>query len=207
MPRPPEPARTVDRPRSRGSAGNILPASVRAVRTRREIALARTLIREYARSIGVDLEFQGFREEIRSLPGEYRPPWGGLWIAWERGRPIGCAALRRWAPRKGEMKRLYVRPGGRRHGTGRRLAEKVVEAARRRGFSWIYLDTLGTMSAALRLYESMGFRATRPYRPNPIPGCRFLRLRLLAGGPGQSSTERPTRPVAQSGQRPRNRSP
>ncbi|HTP55238.1 MAG TPA: GNAT family N-acetyltransferase [Thermoplasmata archaeon] len=189
------------------SATSRSAVSVRSVRTAREIAIARALIREYARSIGVDLEFQGFREEIRSLPGEYRPPWGGLWIAWTDGRPIGCVALRRWAPRKGEMKRLYVRPNGRRHGTGRRLAETVVRAARRREFEWIYLDTLGTMSTALRLYASMGFRETRPYRPNPIPGCRFLRLRLSARGPFVGRGTGPIGRAAQSGQRPRNRSP
>jgi len=36
-----------------------------------------------------------------------------------------------------------------------------------------------TMAAAVTLYESLGFRETSPYYDSPIPGTRFMILRLL----------------------------
>jgi GNAT superfamily N-acetyltransferase len=151
---------------------------VLAVRTQGEVAIARRLIRTYGRSLGVDLGFQQFDRELRELPGDYRPPQGDLWLAWKGRRPVGCVALRPLDSRRAEMKRLYVRPSERGHGLGRRLARVAVSCAARKGYRWVYLDTLSTMRVALRLYSEMGFQRIPPYRLNPITGSRFLRLSL-----------------------------
>ena len=42
-----------------------------------ELDEARAIIREYVLSLGVDLSFQSFEEEMLALPGEYVVP-GGL---------------------------------------------------------------------------------------------------------------------------------
>jgi ribosomal protein S18 acetylase RimI-like enzyme len=34
------------------------------------------------------------------------------------------------------------------------------------------------MTAAQALYRSLGFRDTKPYRHNPVPGAAFLELEL-----------------------------
>ena len=154
----------------------ILPADSAA-----DVETARELFREYEQAIGVDLCFQGFAEELAGLPGAYAPPGGRLLLAIEGGEAAGCIALRRLGDSACEMKRLYVRPGFRGSGLGRRLAETVIEAARELGYERMRLDTLPSMVEAKVLYESLGFREIEPYYENPTPGVRYLELHLSRG--------------------------
>ena len=67
---------------------------IRHAVTAAEIAQARVLFEEYAASIGVDLCFQNFSEELATLPGAYARPPGALLLAGTVLRPSGCVALR-----------------------------------------------------------------------------------------------------------------
>jgi putative acetyltransferase len=140
------------------------------------LAIVRTLFEEYRALLGVDLCFQGFDQEIATLPGDYRAPAGRLWLALADGEPAGCVGIRPLADDNCEMKRLYVRPVHRGTGLGRRLAKLAVDAARTIGYRRIYLDTLASMTAAIELYRSLGFEETEPYRHNPVPGALFFAL-------------------------------
>ena len=141
----------------------------------------RMLFGEYLEFLGCDLRFQGFDAEMAGLPGDYAPPSGALLVAEEEGRLVGCVALRRQADGVCEMKRLYVRPGSRGTGLGRKLAEEVVRTAREAGYGLLRLDTLDRLDAAMRLYESMGFRRRDPYYPNPLEGVVYWELDLAGG--------------------------
>jgi GNAT superfamily N-acetyltransferase len=144
-----------------------------------DIAAARALFEEYAASIGVDLCFQGFAEELASLPGAYAPPRGCLLLA-ERDQPVGCVALRPLDAGTGEVKRLYVRPAARGEGVGALHAHAAVDRARVCGYRELKLDTLATMTAAHALYASLGFRRCAPYYDNPLPGVTYMSLALTA---------------------------
>jgi ribosomal protein S18 acetylase RimI-like enzyme len=143
-----------------------------------DLPAVRTLFQEYARSIGIDLSFQGFDEELASLPGKYAPPHGALILAWRDGKPCGCVAFRRIGPRTCEMKRLYVRPENRGLKIGAELVRRIIQAAEARGYEAMRLDTLQTMQSAVSLYRSFGFRDIEPYIYNPIPGARFMEKTL-----------------------------
>ena len=152
--------------------------SIREARLPADLETVRCLFEEYAASLGFDLAFQDFESELESLPGAYSPPSGRLWLA-EVGLDLaGCAALRSLGEGFGEMKRFYVRPAYRGRGIGRRLSEACIAAARELGYERIRLDTVPGMTAAIGLYESLGFRDIAPYCPNPIAGARFMELNL-----------------------------
>jgi GNAT superfamily N-acetyltransferase len=142
----------------------------------------REILREYARSLDVDLCFQNFEAELAALPGEYASPSGQLLLAYVDGALAGCGGLRALPDvdyaNACEMKRLYVRPAFRRFGLGRALAEALLDEARRAGYSVMLLDTLDDMESARELYASLGFEEVAPYYFNPIAGAHYLKSDL-----------------------------
>jgi GNAT superfamily N-acetyltransferase len=161
---------------------SLPPASATTIReatTATDMALARALFAEYARWLKVDLCFQGFDEELRTLPGAYAPPRGRLLLAGRGPDAFACIALRPLAqPAVGEIKRLYVQPAQRGEGWGRRLVAALLAEARAIGYEELKLDTLDWMNAARALYEETGFRPCAPYYVNPLPGVVYMSLRL-----------------------------
>ncbi len=138
----------------------------------------RELFREYEQYIGVDLCFQDFENELKSLPGAYSRPQGRLYLIESGGEIAGCAALRKFDETACEMKRLYVRENFRGRGLGREAAELIVADARKIGYERMMLDTLPTMTEAIALYESLGFIKVPEYRENPIVGAVFMEMKL-----------------------------
>jgi GNAT superfamily N-acetyltransferase len=152
------------------------------------VGLARELFVEYSESLGVDLCFQGFTEELAQLPGEYARPAGRLVLVFEGHETVGCGALRPIDELVCEMKRVYLRPSVRGKGAGRMLIDALIETAREMGYERMRLDTLPSMKRAMEIYRSLGFKEIAPYRVNPVPGASFLELDLSLG----TRTESPT---------------
>jgi ribosomal protein S18 acetylase RimI-like enzyme len=135
-----------------------------------DVELVRTLFREYAAGLGVDLSFQGFDEEVAALPTGYDV----LLVAGSDG----CVGVRPFSHGICEMKRLYVRPFARGTGLGKELAEAAIAHARTLGYAAMRLDTMPAMAAAQALYASLGFVEIPAYRHNPVAGTRFMELDL-----------------------------
>jgi len=142
------------------------------------IELVQSLWREYWDLTGLPPDFQGFAEEVETLPGRYAPPAGRLLLATVDGEPAGTAAFRPLSGTGCEAKRLYVRSEFRGQGVGEALVRRILEEARAGGYREIFGDTLPSMSAALRIYQRLGFSETGPYSPNRTPGAVFLRRDL-----------------------------
>jgi putative acetyltransferase len=140
------------------------------------------LFTEYCESLSVDLCFQNFAEELRTLPGEYNGPRGALLAVRVSDEIVGCCAMRPLDTvdyaNACELKRLYVRPAFRGMGLGRLLAEGILEAARLADYACVVLDTLDDMESARALYEGLGFREIPPYYFNPIAGSHYLKADL-----------------------------
>jgi putative acetyltransferase len=150
-----------------------------------DLSAIRALFVEYAESLGFSLAYQGFADELATLPGRYAPPGGALLLARADGVAAGCVALRGLGDGICEMKRLFVCPALRGLRTdegasiGRALAHRVVAEARALGHRRMRLDTVaGKMDAAIALYRSMGFADIAPYYVSPVPDTVFLELEL-----------------------------
>jgi putative acetyltransferase len=143
------------------------------------VAQVRELFLEYAQSLGVNLCFQNFEEELAELPGHYAPPGGRLLLAEYEGQLSGCVALHEWEPGVCEMKRLYLRSAFRGKGLGRVIAETIIAEAKNIGYQCMRLDTIEPiMKDAVEMYRKLGFREIAPYRPNPIAGAMYMELKL-----------------------------
>lgn len=153
-----------------------------------DIEEVRSLFREYAASLGVDLCFQNFEKELAELPGNYDP----ILVCVTGLSLSACVALRPLGDGVAEMKRMYVRPQHRGEGLGRKLAEAIIQAATDRGYKSVRLDTLPHLHTAIAMYRKMGFQEIAPYNDNPIQGTLFMELKLetsdASSAPGGSSS-------------------
>jgi GNAT superfamily N-acetyltransferase len=138
------------------------------------MAAAASLFREYAASLPVDLEMQGFAQELASLPGLYAPPKGALLLAKNGETVLGCIALKALAPGVGEVKRLYVRPEARGLKLGGMLIAAIIQEAQRLRYGELKLDTLPHLKAAIALYMRAGFEPIAPYGSHDYPGLLCL---------------------------------
>lgn len=138
--------------------------------TKVEVDSVRALFLAYGASLDFDLCFQGFAEELDDPFATY--------VAILLSRD-GCVALREIDARTCEMKRLYVRPESRGQHLGRALAESVIRLAREAGYARMKLDTVPSMTSAIKLYRSLGFKETSEYRYNPIEGALYFELDLI----------------------------
>jgi len=150
------------------------------VKNDEDFEIIKGLFVEYADSLGFELCFQNFDEELANLPGDYAPPDGCLLLATYRDKVAGCVGLRKLSDGICEMKRLYVRPDLQGLKIGRALAEAVIERARSIGYARMRLDTVPSMEVARRLYISLGFNDIEPYRHNPIESAVFMELKLIS---------------------------
>jgi putative acetyltransferase len=192
-----------------------LPVVIREARTARQIESVRALLQEYRTWLVEHREVTAFPDpllmrglerfdrEMASLPGEYAPPRGALFVAYQGTTALGCAALRPLADRSIELKRVFVRTDSRQGGVGHRLTERALEKARRLGAPRVVLDTLPGMTAAISLYRSMGFREIPAYWPNPVPTALYFEYRWEPTGSAETLERRAAPRAARERQGPR----
>jgi len=103
-----------------------------------------------------------------ATPEEMWRPTGTYLVGWDDlGQPACGGGIKRLDADTAEIKRMYVVPGARSRGHARRLLTGLEDAARRRGYRRVRLDTGPKQPHALALYTSAGYREIPDYNGNP----------------------------------------
>ena len=146
--------------------------------TNDELEEVKNIFIEYSDFLQVDLCFQDFEKELKTLHEVYLPPKGCIILAKQNDKTVGCIALKPIGNGVCEMKRLYVRPEVRGEGLGRKLVEELIRFAQKSSYQSMKLDTVSKLKEAIHLYRSIGFNETTPYVYNPLADVLYFELKL-----------------------------
>ncbi len=137
------------------------PCVLRPIEPRDDVAMA-GIIREVMPEFGaVGCGFAINDPEVDWMSRAYAEPRSAYFVVERNGSVIGGGGI---APLEGgdgatcELRKMYFLPEARGIGAGTAMMARCLQAARDAGFGRCYLETLGGMDAAMRLYERTGFR-------------------------------------------------
>jgi GNAT superfamily N-acetyltransferase len=145
--------------------------------TRRDAPEARALygvfVRESDGPLGdtVDLE----AEIAAGPPAELDGPGGVLLLARVDGEPAGIGGVRHLETGVAEVKSMFVTPGFRGTGLGRRILAALEQIAAERGCRAVRLDTSDYLTEAIGLYRSAGYAEVGDYNGNRKANLWFER--------------------------------
>jgi GNAT superfamily N-acetyltransferase len=117
---------------------------------------------------GMDVSRQAALEEMD-------PPGGRFVVTYEEDTPVAAGGIRTWEPGVCEIKRMFVSPDVRRKGYGRAVLEALERTAREAGFRRIVLDTMGSHTEAMTLYDGSGYARVPAYNENPYASAWFAK--------------------------------
>lgn len=106
----------------------------------------------------------GFADPPEVDLADFVPPSGLFLVAYVASEPVACGGVRLEKPGVAEIKKMYVRPGRRGLGIGRRILSELEESARAAGIGHLILETGIRNSEALVLYGRTGYTPIPAYR-------------------------------------------
>ena len=153
---------------------------LRPIEPRDDAAVA-TIIRKVMPEFGaVGCGFAINDPEVDWMSRAYAELRSAYFVVERDGRVIGGGGI---APLDGgdgatcELRKMYFLPETRGIGAGTAMITRCLQAARDAGFIRCYLETLGGMDAAMRLYERTGFhRLDAPLGATGHGGCNTFYL-------------------------------
>lgn len=102
-------------------------------------------------------ERYGNDDAVTATAAEFLPPEGAFAVLYVGGEPHACGGFRRIDGDTAELKRMYVRPGGRGRGLARRVLAALETAAAQAGYRDLWLETGLSQPEAIQLYVSSGY--------------------------------------------------
>ena len=124
------------------------------------------------------LDIQNYDEEMEHLEMKYGRPYGRLYLIYCDEKLAGCVGLRKIDNQNCEMKRLYIRPEFRGKKLGNIWVERIIEDAKKIGYSYMLLDTLPFLQNAIHIYKKFGFYEIESYNDSPMDTSIYMRLDL-----------------------------
>ncbi len=84
-------------------------------------------------------------------------------VAYENDQPVGCGAMKEFAPRSVEIKRMYTLPGSRGKGIATKILEELEIWANELSFDKCILETGKRQPEAIELYKKNGYNVIPNY--------------------------------------------
>jgi DNA-binding MarR family transcriptional regulator/ribosomal protein S18 acetylase RimI-like enzyme len=125
---------------------------------------ARFCLRSYFAELAA--RFDGGFDPARGLPttdAEMTPPAGLLLVATLGEDPVGCGAVLFPDGEPAHLRRMWVAPAMRGLGLGRRLLADLEARAVEHGATEVRLETNGSLTEAIAMYRTAGYRAVDPF--------------------------------------------
>ena len=133
------------------------------------------LRQEYHAVYGLEIAL----ELDRYSPIEFLPPAGAFLILEQDGITVAGGALRRLGSGVGEIKHMWTHRAHRGRGHARRVLAALEEAAVRRGYHTMRLETGNLQLAAIAVYRWAGYSEVAGYGVNAAdPRCVSFEKRL-----------------------------
>ncbi len=105
---------------------------------------------------------------ISAEPHEVTPPAGLFLVAYLRGEPIGCGAVKHHPGEPSEIKRMWVAESARGLGIARRILAELEADAVRSGAIMARLETNRALVEAIALYRSAGYVEVPAFNEEPF---------------------------------------
>jgi ribosomal protein S18 acetylase RimI-like enzyme len=86
-------------------------------------------------------------------------------IAYDDGKAVGCAGLKRYDDKSTEIKRVWVQPEYRRQHIADKMMQLVEQKAKEQGFARVILQTRPQMTEAVGMYTKRGYKLIENYPP------------------------------------------
>jgi GNAT superfamily N-acetyltransferase len=144
-------------------------------------------------SAELNARFEAGFDRSRSISADARellPPRGALVIAWSRGRPVGCGALKFAGKQTAELKRMWIAPAVRGLGVGRRMLNELERLASKRGIRLLRLETNRTLKEAIALYRGSGYVEVGAFNAEPYAHHWFEKRFKQSPGSGKGKERR-----------------
>jgi DNA-binding MarR family transcriptional regulator/GNAT superfamily N-acetyltransferase len=111
-------------------------------------------------------------------------------VATSEGAPVACGGVRELEPGLGEIKRMWVHDAWRGAGLGSRLLRHLEGVAVTMRHREVRLDTNGTLTEAIAMYERAGYRRIERYNDNTYAEAFFVKTLSSAGRRGADKVRR-----------------
>ena len=146
-------------------------------------------IRDYGLEVTEEEVNAAIDEDVKTIH-RILPPNGHFYLAQVDGEFVGMGAIKKLDDKRGEIKRMYVKPQTRGLGVGKAILRQLIDDGRAFGFEKIVLDSPLFCTAAHQLYFDHQFVESGPYENNENPEeiyyfLKFMELDLQREGVGE----------------------